>query len=130
MNSKEVYIIRGVPGSGKSTLARKLAAPENIFEADQYFYKDGEYKFDSTKLKDAHADCAARFIDAVHAERTPLVVSNTSTKVWEFERYIDVGRAHGYSVCVIRLESQFGNVHGVPDDKVKAMLDRMEDYKP
>lgn len=51
-----LYLIRGIPGSGKSTLAHKLVNAENVCEADQFFYQDGTYVFDRTKLKEAHFD--------------------------------------------------------------------------
>lgn len=125
---KTLYIIRGVPDSGKTTLANKLVGPENVFEADQYFSRDGEYKFEHGELPEAHGDCQYRVGDAMKEGRENIAVSNTSTKNWEMFAYIDAAKIYGYTVVVIRLESQFGNVHGVPDDKVQAMKERFEDY--
>ena len=59
-NMKNLYIVRGLPGSGKSTFAKSIAKPYQVFEADQYFMKNGKYKFDPTKLKEAHNDCKNR----------------------------------------------------------------------
>ena len=52
---KELFLLRGLPGSGKSTLAESLGNM-NI-EADEYFMDGDEYKFDASKLKEAHAWC-------------------------------------------------------------------------
>ncbi len=52
---KVLYIVRGIPGSGKSTFAKQLVGADFLVcEADKYFMVDGEYKFDATKLKQAH----------------------------------------------------------------------------
>ena len=40
---------------GKSTLAKRVC--NQHIEADMFFMKDGEYKFDPTKLKQAHEWC-------------------------------------------------------------------------
>ena len=52
---KILYIARGLPSSGKSTFAKTLGGTH--FEADMFFMVDGEYKFDHTKLKEAHEWC-------------------------------------------------------------------------
>ena len=47
---KQLLLIIGIPGSGKSTMTNKIKSeyPEfanaNIWEADMFFMKDGEYK--------------------------------------------------------------------------------------
>ena len=46
---KVLYIVRGIPGSGKSTFAKSLGGTH--FEADMFFMKDGEYKFDMFKFE-------------------------------------------------------------------------------
>lgn len=53
---KELFLLRGLPGAGKSTLAKTIGGKH--FEADMYFIKDGEYKFEADKLKMAHNWCA------------------------------------------------------------------------
>ena len=53
--SKELILVRGIPGSGKSTFAKSLGGTH--FETDKFFMVDGEYKFDGTKIKEAHKWC-------------------------------------------------------------------------
>ena len=55
---KELFLLRGLPGSGKSTLAKSLDGIH--IEADQFFMAGGEYKFDASKLKEAHNNCLTR----------------------------------------------------------------------
>jgi len=55
---KQLILLRGLPGSGKSTFANLLGGIH--VEADQYFIQDGEYKFDASKLKQAHNWCKLR----------------------------------------------------------------------
>ena len=56
----DLILLRGLPGSGKTTLANIiLQLPSNfnpeILSADDFFEgEDGEYNFDSTKIKEAH----------------------------------------------------------------------------
>ena len=53
---KKLLLIIGIPGAGKSTLANKIKSddPEfanaNIWEADMFFMKDEEYKFNPSIL--------------------------------------------------------------------------------
>jgi adenylate kinase family enzyme len=57
---KILYILRGLPGSGKSTLAKSLSnALTGHIEADMFFVdkESGEYRFDPTKLGQAHSWC-------------------------------------------------------------------------
>ncbi len=83
---KTLYIVRGVPGSGKSTFAKTLGGTH--FETDNYFMIDGEYKFDFTKIKEAHNWCQSEVSNAMLLNYTTginekIVVSNTFTQEWE-----------------------------------------------
>lgn len=45
--NRELLLIRGLPGSGKTTMAKQYAQIGYVHcEADQYFERDGEYRFD------------------------------------------------------------------------------------
>jgi predicted kinase len=128
---KKLYIVRGLPGSGKTTFAKTLGGVH--FEADQYFMVDGEYKFDVTKLKNAHSWCQTQVSNAMLLNYTAninnvIVVSNTFTQEWEMTPYVEMANEWGYTVFVIIVENRHGgkNVHGVPDDKLEIMKNRFE----
>jgi len=131
---KTVIILRGVSGSGKSTYIQENFPDAVVVSADKYFYnKEGEYKFDATKLGQAHGSCRARFESALKSKKALVVVDNTNTRLKEFKAYMDMARSYDYEVSVVRLdvplEALYGrNVHGVPDATVKAMYERMEPY--
>lgn len=130
---KNLYLLRGLPGSGKSTLARELGNAH--FEADSYFMEDGEYKFDPSKLKDAHNWCQGQVeIAMIHnhvtygLDNSDIVVSNTFTQGWEMEPYFKLADTYGYRVFSIIVENRHGgqNEHGVPEDKLEIMKNRFE----
>ena len=133
---KILYIVRGIPGSGKSTLAKELTNEFSVCEADQYFVdkQTGEYKFDGSKIKDAHAWCQneveIRMGDnQVNSQYYPkIAVSNTFTQEWEMKPYYDLASKYGYKVFSIIVENRHGgkNEHGVPEDKLEIMKNRFE----
>jgi adenylate kinase family enzyme len=130
-----LFLVRGLPGSGKSTFANHIWNEYAICEADKFFYdKDGNYNFDYTKLKEAHAWCKneveIRMKDhLVNDQYYPeIVVSNTFTQEWEMETYYELAKKYNYQVVSIIVENRHGgeNVHGVPDDKLEIMRNRFE----
>jgi hypothetical protein len=129
---KNLYIVRGLPGSGKSTFAKSIAKSWQIFEADQYFMTDGVYKFDVTKLKDAHNSCKRRVHKALHPGLfssllyNTVVVSNTFTQDWEMRFYEIIGKKYGYRIHHVIIENRHNGVneHGVPQDKLEIMKNR------
>jgi len=122
-----LYLLRGLPGAGKSTLATQMGAVVT-YEADQYFMKSGQYKFDPTKLKEAHAECLEKTRTAMSHGIKKIAVSNTFTQDWEMEKYFELAKEHGYVVFSIIVENRHGgvNIHGVPEEKLQQMKDRFE----
>jgi len=124
---KKLFLIRGICGAGKSTFAKTIGGI--VLEADQYFIdpKTQEYKFDVSKLKDAHADCQRRCAEWMKIGHQ-IVVSNTFTQEWEMKPYFDMAKEHDYQVFSIIVENRHGgkNIHGVPDDKLEIMKNRFE----
>lgn len=133
---KEVFLLRGLPGSGKSTVALSLLHGfTNAFhvEADQYFTDhDGNYNFNPNVLKNAHDDCLARFKailrENVFASHCRVIVSNTSTRLWEFQEYKTLAEQAGFRVHVLIVENWDGrrNTHDVPHTSLVAMQKRFE----
>ena len=132
---KKLYIVRGLPGSGKSTFAEALVGSDFLVcEADKYFIVDGEYKFDGTKLKQAHEWCRNRvetyMKDSLVNDQfyREIAVSNTFTQEWEMESYYKLAEQYGYMVFSIIVENRHGgiNQHGVPADKLEQMKNRFE----
>lgn len=128
---KTLYIVRGIPGSGKSTFAKTLGGTH--FETDEFFMVDGEYKFDPTKLKEAHRWCqdsvnTAMILNHTAGLNNVIVVSNTFTQEWEMEPYFQMADTYEYKVFSVIVENRHGgiNTHGVPEDKLQAMRDRFE----
>ncbi len=137
---KELYLLRGLPGCGKSTLAKQLVGgPGSLhLEADQYFMdNEGNYKFDASKLKDAHEWCqteveyAMRFGYRGNPVDYPLgriVVSNTFTQEWEMKPYYELAERYGYIVYSLIVENRHGGVneHNVPEETLTKMENRFQ----
>lgn len=126
---KELFLLRGLPGSGKSTLAKMLVGDKDYChkEADMYFMdSDGNYKFNPSKLRDAHNWCREEIEFAMKYEHSPVVVSNTFTQEWEMEEYYKLAEKYGYRVHSLIVENRHGGVneHGVPDEKLEQMRNR------
>ena len=123
---KALYLLRGLPGAGKSTVAKRLGGEH--YEADMFFMKDGEYKFDATKLKMAHQWCQQQVEHCMEDESPVVVVSNTFTQEWEMQAYNDLAKHYGYTVFSLVVENRHGgeNVHGVPADAMDRMENRFE----
>lgn len=124
MNKKQpvLYIVRGLPGSGKSTHARTLGVPH--FEADDYFYDmEGEYRFNPSEIKFAHAQCQYNTQRAL-ANGSDVVVANTFTTIKEIRPYIDLAVKYGAKVVLHTCEGDYGSVHGVPEHTIGRMRDR------
>ena len=137
--------MRGIPGAGKNFTSETLTTPDNIFSADDYFMKDGEYRFDMNKLGEAHGWNNTRIEDAMIAENPIVVVNNTNIREKDFNYYLNLAIDHGYDAKFVLptspwfreiypriLDKSFTdddvdvffnkNVHGVPKDTIRRMM--------
>jgi predicted kinase len=133
--NKVLTLVRGLPGSGKSTFAHFIWNSHVICEADQFFVgEDGVYRFDGSKIKDAHKWCRDKvetFMsdNQLNGQFYPeIVVSNTFTQEWEMQEYYKLAEKYGYTVFSIIVENRHSGVneHGVPADKIEIMKNRFE----
>jgi predicted kinase len=131
----DLILLRGVPGSGKTTLGDViLYVPgsnntNNVLSADDFFIDDnGNYIFDSTKLKEAHNQCQLKCAERMKLQLSKIIVANTFTQDWEMTPYFDMAERYKYRVHTVVVENRHNNknIHGVPDDKVQIMKDRFE----
>lgn len=133
---KQLILLRGLPGSGKSTAAKLLGAGGAgyaHFETDMFFMEDGKYKFDATKLRDAHQWCQGQVEHAMLLNHTSgynstIIVSNTFTQEWEMQAYFELAERWDYRVTTLIVENRHGgvNVHGVPKETLTKMQERFE----
>lgn len=133
---KQLILLRGLPGSGKSTAAKLLGAGGAgyaHFETDMFFMEDGKYKFDATKLRDAHQWCQGQVEHAMLLNHTSgynstIIVSNTFTQEWEMQAYFELAERWDYRVTTLIVENRHGgvNVHGVPQETLTKMQERFE----
>ncbi len=132
METKTLYILRGVSGSGKSTLAITLESELTdaiAIAADDYHYdKEGVYNFDLKNLKKAHEYCKSeveRYITKYHY--TNIILHNTNTSENEITPYIDIADRHGYKVVSLVVENRHGSndVHNVPSEVKVAQENRL-----
>ena len=122
----ELMLIRGLPGSGKTSFARSTFYFH--VEADMFFMRKKEYKFEPKFIKHAHKWCQDTTRDAL-SNGVSTVVSNTFIRLWEMQPYIDMAEKIGCELFVYRMITNFGNTHNVPDDVVKRMSSTIQDFE-
>lgn len=136
MEYNSAIIIRGIPGSGKSTTAKAIQKDltdkgRNVlwYEADSYFTHDGAYRFDASRLSDAHRQCLESFKNALSRKgSTTVIVSNTFTTLRELDPYVSFCKDNGIPFDVIRCTGEYGSIHGVPPATLDRMKARFQDY--
>lgn len=117
-----LVLIRGVPGSGKSTLAGELTSlGYRHFEADDFFMVDGRYRYDASRIRQAHEWCRQQTLSALRSGHR-VVVANTFTRLCELRPYAQMSD----DVLVLWARGRWPNVHHVPAEVVDRMDARWE----
>lgn len=85
-------------------------------------------KFDPSLLQDCHQRALDEARQFMHEGHKLVVVSNTSTREWEFKKYVELADTYGYRVHSIVLENRHKgeSVHNVPTKKFNEMRGRFE----
>lgn len=150
MKKKKVILLVGISGSGKSTFVqeycRRTFESVIVCSADDGHMVDvaiddagcvrKEYRFDPSKIGQAHSDCLNKYILAFCAhDIDAIIVDNTNLTKWERQNYfeiaaafdvgvevhqVDVRTIEGLKTCIAR------NVHNVPAATIADMALRFE----
>ena len=130
---KVAYIMRGVPGSGKSTIAKQLAGDNgSVHSTDDFFYVDGEYRFNPECLREYHDLNFEAFRNNLNNGVPVIILDNTNTRRWHFERYVEAAESTGYLVALVVLPHPAPEVaaqrtiHKVPAHAIQRMIEGWE----
>lgn len=141
---QELFIMRGLPGSGKSTNAAKLVGHGVIHSTDSVIERSNDYrKFfksmvdnnDFSPLSKAHSTNLKEAILSMKNGISPVIIDNTNLTMSEPKAYVKAALELGYSDNNIKIfdigtgglsaeELADRNTHGVPLDKIKAMIQK------
>jgi len=118
-----LYALRGLPGSGKTSFAKSLDL--NFFEADQYFEKFNNNKYDYKLLKKAHQYCYQSVKQELENGRS-VIVSNTMTSEEEVLEYQNLAKKLNVKFVSIVIENRHNgiSVHDVPQSSIEQMQKR------
>ena len=147
----QALILQGISGSGKSTYVenftkqtiqdfyqnRRTGFPTiKSFSADNFFTKDGIYKYDKTKQSEAHAECLRdyiRFLFDTWVEDDYdriAIVDNTNCTYNEMSAYIQIAKAYDFEPKVITFVTDpkihgVRNIHNVPQEVIEIMQSKI-----
>ena len=137
---KQVIVLQGVSGSGKTAWATKLVEAETertdeyracIVSADDYFVSLAGYKFDPSKLGEAHASCFKTFLACLQREACELViVDNTNASGEDLSPYMLAASAFGANATIVRVDCDLAIaakrcVHNVPTNAISRQAEKI-----
>jgi hypothetical protein len=112
-----LILIRGLPGSGKTTKAMGYVNDGYMhFEADDFFTKDGEYRFDANLLPAAHEWCLNKAREALRSGEF-VCVANVFTTIDDLRPYTELG----FDYQVVEANYPGKSIHRVPASTIRAM---------
>ena len=133
-----LHIIRGLPGAGKSTYAKKLKAHREScgkkvihIEADMFHIQpDGSYRYNPDLSSMAHEWCQLTTMIYL-MNGYEVIVSNTSLTINNVTQYVDIAKKCNCGrqvTIVVDKEKHFKNTHGVPEETLLGMAQKLENY--
>ena len=143
-----LIVMRGIPGAGKSTKAKSLVGQGVIHSTDDLIEKSGDYREFFAKmiaaqtngepnafapLSQMHAQNLKNAIASMKSGVTPVIIDNTNIKQNESKAYVKAALEMGFADENIKFvdigtagleatELAKRNAHGVPLDKIEAMI--------
>ena len=137
-----LIIMRGIPGGGKSTKAKQLVGNGVIHSTDEVIEAMGDYREFFEKmiksgnfgpLSAAHKTNYNNAVASMKSGISPVIIDNTNIRPNEPKNYIEAALNMGYADENIKFveigtgglsaeELAQRNTHGVPLDKIKAMI--------
>lgn len=128
---RDVIILSGRSGSGKTEFA-EMIYNSSVFDAaictaDDYFYQDGKYNFDASKLGEAHKWCREKFQKELDNGVPLVIMNNTNTRLEHVQPYIDAAHEAGYRVhWIFTAHHHEGkNTHGVPESTLEKQTQQL-----
>ena len=136
-----LVIMRGAPGQGKTTEANELkkkleerGLTVGIFSTDDIFTNaNGEYEFVPYAIGAAHAFLQHELIMSMRMrEYDVYILDNTNLQGWEYLPLLREAMYENFRVFVLDLRHKEvnENIHGVPEGKVKMMLENSDQPYP
>lgn len=138
-----LIVMRGIPGSGKSTKAKELAGSNGVIHStDDVIESQGNYNEffkqmiaskDFTPLSRAHSTNLKNLFKSLKDGLSPVILDNTNIKQNEAKAAVKAALELGLSDNNIKFvdigtgglsaqELSKRNTHGVPLDKIEAMI--------
>ena len=108
-----------------------------VLSTDNYFVKDGVYKFNPKMLPAAHLHTQELAKVAIkNGDNDVIIIDNTHTQKWEAKPYVEAAVIDGRYLIEFREPSTQWkkdpiilakkNTHGVPENAIRRMLTRWE----
>jgi len=106
-----------------------------IHSTDEYFMKDGVYKFNPKQLGIFHNANYKAFRQSLMDEIPIVICDNTNTQRKEWGKYAREAEQQGYIVAHVTLPhpkpqvAAKRNTHGVPVEAIRRMINRWQDNR-
>jgi len=134
MRDIRMILMQGSIGSGKSTIAAEMQKLGNVVvvSADNYFVRDGKYKFRGEELWAAHAECRRKAFDILSNSAGIVVVDNCNANNADVHQYLSLTNSEAVVVRITPRNQneaiRCGNrsVHKVPQQSVMNTFKKME----